>query len=416
MNEKIPTNNKSSKNVAIVYQYLAHYRITIARTLCLQNTNEYPTYTWISGITQNTGPNALKTIDPKWGTKPQSEGGFRWRIIKNIWLYKTILWQRGLLGIAFRKEFDCIIYLGDMHYLSTWVGCMVSRIRGKRVLMWSHGFYGSESKIKFKLRKLFFSLADGILLYGCHARNIMIENGIQSEKLYVVYNSLDYESQLEHRENTSTQEIEATSARLFKDPTLPVIIFTGRIIRSKGLALLLESICTVRARGTLINVLFVGDGPDRMVLENQASQLGLDGIATFYGECYSEKELAVLFGLSDICVSPEGVGLTAMHAMAYGVPVITHDEPAKQKPEFEAIFPNKTGDFFKKGDPDSLANNILNWITKVKTDNTISSNCIQVIENLYHTDNQTKVINLAVHGHNANEVLDAFGPKSLDFT
>lgn len=414
MNQPNSNSHSTPTKVAIVYQYLAHYRITIARALCLQNANENPEYTWISGTTQNTGQNSLKTIDTKWSTAAHSEGGFRWRIIKNYWIYKTFLWQHGLLGVANSKEFDCIIFLGDMHYISTWLSAIVARVRGKRVLMWSHGFYGRESKLSIKIRKLFFGLADGVLLYGCHARHLMIDVGIQSEKLYVVYNSLDYASQLKYRENTSKEDISAMKNKLFKDPTLPVIIFSGRIIKSKGLELLLKSIFIVRTSGTLVNLLIVGDGPDRENLEGQLSHYGLEGNVAFYGECYSEKELAILFGISSLCVSPEGVGLTAMHAMAYGVPVITHDKPNLQKPEFEAIIPDKTGDFFIKGDSDSLAHNILNWINKVNVDSSISSNCIEVIEKLYNANTQTKIINLAVLGTNADEVLNTFGPNSLN--
>lgn len=408
--------SNSPSKVAIVYQYLAHYRITIARALCLQKTSDNPEYTWISGQTQNTGQKSLKTIDTKWSKTALSEGGFRWRLITNYWIYKTILWQRGLLGIASRKEFDCIIYLGDMHYISTWLCAAVSRIRGKRVLMWSHGFYGNESKFKSTLRKLFFKLSNGVLLYGNHAREIMIEMGFEPKDLYVVYNSLDYAAQLELRNSTSRDAILYKKNKLFDDPTLPVIIFSGRILESKGLGLLLESVSNIRARGTNINLLFVGDGPDRQNLSDQASHYGLEKNTCFYGECYSEKELAIVFGLSDICVSPEGVGLTAMHAMAYGVPVITHDEPTLQKPEFEAIYPGKTGDFFKKGSAESLADRMMDWIDIVEADNTISRNCIEVIECLYNANSQTEIINLAVQGRDANEVLNAYGPDSLNFT
>lgn len=405
----------STKQVAIAYQYLAHYRITIARAICVQTEDENLEYTWISGTTQGNDQSSLKTIDTKWKSIDLADGGFRWKIIKNFWLSKSILWQHELIKISYRKDFDCIIYLGDMHYLSTWLCATISRLRGKRVLMWSHGFYGNESDFKSLLRKSFFKLSDGVLLYGNHARKLMIDMGFDSSKLYVVYNSLDYESQRKHRVNTTDKEISDMKVKLFAQPTLPVIIFSGRIIKSKGLGLLLKAISIARSKNALVNLLIVGDGPDRNNLADSVKQLDLDQNTSFYGECYSEKELAVVFGLSDICVSPEGVGLTAMHAMAYGVPVITHDQPTLQKPEFEAIFPGKTGDFFKKGDPESLAQCILDWVTKSQSDSSISVNCIKVIENLYNANTQTNIINLAVQGQSADEVLRNYGPNRVDF-
>jgi glycosyltransferase involved in cell wall biosynthesis len=48
----------------------------------------------------------------------------------------------------------------------------------------------------------------------------------------------------------------------------------------------------------------------------------LDDFIVFYGESYNERELAPLIALADVCVSPGNVGLTAIHALTYGTPVI----------------------------------------------------------------------------------------------
>lgn len=65
----------------------------------------------------------------------------------------------------------------------------------------------------------------------------------------------------------------------------------------------------------------------------------------FYGSCYDEQTNAELIYNADMCVAPGNVGLTAIHAMTFGCPVITHSDFKWQMPEFEAIHPGKTGDF-----------------------------------------------------------------------
>lgn len=50
---------------------------------------------------------------------------------------------------------------------------------------------------------------------------------------------------------------------------------------------------------------------------------------------------------ADLCVSPGNVGLTAMHSLVFGCPVITHNCFEWQMPEFEAIQPGITGDFLR---------------------------------------------------------------------
>ncbi len=67
-----------------------------------------------------------------------------------------------------------------------------------------------------------------------------------------------------------------------------------------------------------------------------------------YGACYDEEIIGELIFNAQLCVSPGNVGLTAMHSLVYGTPVITHNNFSNQSPEFEAIIDGKTGSFSKK--------------------------------------------------------------------
>ena len=89
--------------------------------------------------------------------------------------------------------------------------------------------------------------------------------------------------------------------------------------------------------------------------------LGLSDRVWFYGACYDEAELSKMIYNADLCVSPGNVGLTAMHSMVFGTPVVTHNDFAHQMPEFEAIRVGETGCFFEEGNVDSLALNISIW-------------------------------------------------------
>jgi hypothetical protein len=62
-----------------------------------------------------------------------------------------------------------------------------------------------------------------------------------------------------------------------------------------------------------------------------------------------------------LTVSPGKVGLTAMHSMAYGTPVISHNTFDHQMPEVEAIVPGVTGDYFAEGSSEDLARVIAKW-------------------------------------------------------
>ena len=58
-----------------------------------------------------------------------------------------------------------------------------------------------------------------------------------------------------------------------------------------------------------------------------------------------------------MCVSPGNVGLTAIHSLTYGTPVLTHDDFNFQMPEAEAIKENISGIFFRINNANDLSKN-----------------------------------------------------------
>ena len=94
------------------------------------------------------------------------------------------------------------------------------------------------------------------------------------------------------------------------------------------------------------------------------SELGLENSVWLYGPCYDEEAIGEMFYNSAVCVSPGNVGLTSIHALTYGCPVVTHNNFPYQMPEFEAITPEVTGSFFKMDDVDDMTEKIRFWLKK----------------------------------------------------
>jgi glycosyltransferase involved in cell wall biosynthesis len=94
-------------------------------------------------------------------------------------------------------------------------------------------------------------------------------------------------------------------------------------------------------------------------------------------------------------VSPGKVGLTAIHALAYGTPVITHANFDVQRPEFEAILPGQTGDFFPEGDVDELAQVLTRWLDTPRSEDERRS-AVASIEANYTPKRQVELIEAAL--------------------
>ena len=143
--------------VAVVYHYLAHYRGPVFRALSRQQEPD-PVYTIVSATESNLP--SLETVDPALARLPPEEGGIRWRFVKNFFV-GPLLVQTGVLRLSVSDEFDTLIYLGDAHFVSTWVAATCARLTGKRVLMWTQGFLREERGLKGWLRLRFDGLAHG---------------------------------------------------------------------------------------------------------------------------------------------------------------------------------------------------------------------------------------------------------------
>lgn len=262
-----------------------------------------------------------------------------------------------------KDDFDVFLILGESRALSTWLFSIKARLfyPHKKVFYWTHGWYGKESYAERLLKKLFFRLPNGgIFLYGNYARELMIKEGFNPRKLYTIHNSLAYEKQLSMRKQLTRQ---CVFENHFGND-YPNLFFIGRLTAIKKLDMILRAMVILRDRGERFNMTYIGDGDQRDSLVTQTEELGLERNVWFYGPCYDEKELSGIIYNADLCVSPGNVGLTAIHSMVFGTPVLTHDDFPHQMPEFEAIHEGVTGDFFKVNDVDSLADSISKWFAE----------------------------------------------------
>lgn len=321
----------------------------------------------------------------------------RWQRSPCLRLGANLIWQKGLLRLATQRETDVIIFLGNVNFLSTWCSAGLARLLGKRVLFWTHGWVKDEHGLKRLLRNSFYRLAHGLLLYGNRARAIGLRNGFAQENLYVIYNSLNYDHQRTLRDTIGRSHLTDIRRLFFRDPASPVMICTGRLNKLKRIDLLLEAMSLLLDEGLSTSLLLVGDGPEEAALKAMALDRGLS--VHFFGPCYEEERLAELIMSANLTVSPGQVGLTAMHSLAYGVPVVTHDDVQNQMPESEAIIPGKTGDLFRHGDVMDLAKVLKRWVHRPWPDPTSRQECIAMMERFYNPQYQANMISLAVAGY-----------------
>jgi glycosyltransferase involved in cell wall biosynthesis len=338
----------------------------------------------------------IQTIDNSLARIPIGKGGLRWKISKNIWMnHKKLLIQPQMIKETILGRYDVIIFLGSPYFISTWLALGFSRLFGKRTLLWTHGIIRDNYKDWFKL--LFYRLADGLLLYGNGAKKRLIEYGFNPEKMFVIYNSLNYDLQLKFRKTISKDAVLRNKSQLFKYPKYPVLIFIGRLTPIKEIDKLILACKKMHEKVIPVNLLIIGDGSERDKLVALVRNNNLSDFVTFYGESYNEEELSLLIALSDLCVSPGNVGLSAIHSLTYGTPVITHNNPKYQMPEYEAITEGVTGSLYQYGSLDSLTESIIKWIVdKRDFREEVRLACYEIIDRFYNPHFQKEAIREAI--------------------
>lgn len=307
--------------------------------------------------------------------------------LKNIFV-RNFYWQHGAVQNLF-KPYKNYIMTGDLSATSTWVVMILAKLSGKKVYLWSHGWYERDRRVKSFFRKLFFGLSYKVLLYSDNAKQLMMDNGFNEDKLVPIYNSLDYDTQKKVRDKLTYTDV--FTERFAND--YPTLSYIGRIQKWKRLDLLIDAMLELKKMGGAVNLVIIGEDTENTGLAEYIKDKGLSQNVWLYGPTYNEEEIGSLIFNSNICVSPGNVGLTAIHSLMYGTPLITHSDYRFQGPEFEAVKEGVTGAFFKRNDSKDLAQTIRKWIQNhPENDATLKEKCYKIVDERYNPYYQIEVL------------------------
>lgn len=106
------------------------------------------------------------------------------------------------------------------------------------------------------------------------------------------------------------------------------LVFVGRLVRDKGLDLLLEALAILHGKGARPQLTVIGAGPEEENLRQQCERLGLGECVTFAG-LKTDRDLVALLNRHRVLVVPsrwrEPFGLVALEGIACGCVVLGAD-------------------------------------------------------------------------------------------
>ncbi len=290
---------------------------------------------------------------------PKELKGFKGFIKAKRTKFKSFIWHSGI-SVIFSRKYTHYILTGDSSMIINWLIILYARILRKKVFLWTHGVKTDKLKPSTRfLLKSFFTHVTGVLMYNKYNCKYMKMLGCKEEKLYVIHNSLDTSLQSEIYSRLKSSDI---YKKHFCNDN-PTLIYIGRIQRVKKTEQILESMFILKNKGINLNLVVVGANVDDNTFTKKLNEYQLHNNVWMFGPCFDETKNSELIYNAAVCVSPGNVGLTCIHVLSYGTPVITNDNLSTQMPEHEAIIKGKTGDFFIEDDVQDLANKIAYWVS-----------------------------------------------------
>ena len=139
-----------------------------------------------------------------------------------------------------------------------------------------------------------------------------------------------------------------------KDSIANRLLFVGRLTRLKGLDVVLRALAGLAGREWTLDV--VGDGPQRVELEELSEGLGLSERVTFQG-ARSRGEVEEFMAFASCLLFPshsEGMGLVVLEAASMGLPVIASD--------LEALREIASGGLIPAGDVEAWRGAIIGFL------------------------------------------------------
>ena len=174
----------------------------------------------------------------------------------------------------------------------------------------------------------------------------MKNDGVPPEKIYRMTNFVDTEK----FSPAGNEERQALRKELSVDGKI-VINFTGRIVRRKGLDLLLNAFSEDEKLLSSSVIIVAGTGPDEDRIKRLSSKIGILEKVRFLGQT---NEVERYLNASDIFVLPsfsEGMPNSLLEAMACGLPVIA----SKIGGVVDVVEDGRSGILFEPGDISGLA-------------------------------------------------------------
>ena len=256
-------------------------------------------------------------------------------------------WQRCLSLEGLRRG-DVLVACGDVHNLAMMFLALCAKMRGIKVVWWGHHWTASSKPFSVRIRLIVAKfLSDVYLCYTRTGIKYLESRGFRSGRVFATGNTINQEpikKAIEYWNGSRLVDFQERHGIVGKN-----MVVLCSVLRTKTrLGQLIEALSDPKLNDVLLAV--IGDGPIRDECVELAKRKGVDNRIFWVGATRDQQVMAPWFMSSKAFVYPGPIGLSIIHSMSYGVPVVAHNVVEHQMPEFEIMENGRTGLCFVEND------------------------------------------------------------------
>lgn len=200
-----------------------------------------------------------------------------------------------------------------------------ARAKGVKVVISSESSSADHNRSGWKeaIKKIIVGRAHAFFCFGKTSAEYLESLGVAESAIRVRNAAVIDERVIRHRYDEAKKELDTAARAISKK-----FIYVGRLAPEKNLDTLIRAFAgAVKQTGTDWQLLFVGGGPEKEILEKLVNDLGMAGKVIFAGG-FPWYQVPGWLAQSDVLVLPsksEPWGLVVNEAMVCGMPVIVSD-------------------------------------------------------------------------------------------
>lgn len=268
-----------------------------------------------------------------------------------------------------------LILLPGYHLIEYWFMLLACILTGKKraVFVDSTSKDQPDSRLKYWLKRFFFSMCDGFFAYGERSKEYLLSFGVSRNKITTRCQA----AALPHSYTAERALRERIARRKGDMPSS--FLFVGLLSAGKGIDVLIRAFSQVRQQNRLASLTIVGGGPIREELKALAASLNVADAVRFPGAA-NINQLAGYYLNASCLILPsrsEAWGLVVNEALSYGCPAIVSAHCGCAP---DLIIEGKTGYVFRTDDVDELAKKMSSVVNDMGNVEKVANDCIALMQ------------------------------------